>query len=455
MTQTDGVEGALRELYHRGVYLTVEEFKARRPLVRGSATLHLDPARFVDPRMQSHFPQQSGGSRGDPTTVDIDITSIQVQSINRLLVLDSRGGVEWPRAIWSVPGASALTAVISKSSWGPIPERWFTPIAITDPSLHPRYRWSARAMRWGGLLAGVKLPLPEHVSPERPLPAALWMAQVLQSGTTPFLHVPATAAVRICRTAEEEGIDVHGAHMQVVGEPLTEARLRVIERVGVVAIPQYATMECGPIANGCEMPQHSDDLHLYSDLYALVQTSAKPGPADPLPPSALLITTLDAYPRLRLLNVSLGDTATLEQRNCGCPLHRLGWTTHLHSIRSHEKLTSGGGSFLGTAVIAILEETLPDRFGGGPTDYQLIEDEHTDGQAAIRLLVHPRLGALDEAAVARTFLEAIGGGSGAARVNGALWREAGFLRVERSEPRLNGAGKVLHLAIGERQPAER
>ena len=35
LVDRDGVEGALRELYRAGVYLTVDEFKGRRPIVRG------------------------------------------------------------------------------------------------------------------------------------------------------------------------------------------------------------------------------------------------------------------------------------------------------------------------------------------------------------------------------------------------------------------------------------
>ena len=35
LVRQDGVEGALRTLYRAGVYLTVDEFKGRRPIVRG------------------------------------------------------------------------------------------------------------------------------------------------------------------------------------------------------------------------------------------------------------------------------------------------------------------------------------------------------------------------------------------------------------------------------------
>lgn len=62
---------------------------------------------------------------------------------------------------------------------------------------------------------------------------------------------------------------------------------------------------------------------------------------------------------------------------------RLGWTLHLHGIRSVEKLTAAGMTFLDSDVIRVLEEVLPGRFGGGPTHYQLVEEEDAeDGRAS-------------------------------------------------------------------------
>ena len=39
LVSQEGVEGALRILFRHGVYLTVDEFKGRRPAVRGSAMI--------------------------------------------------------------------------------------------------------------------------------------------------------------------------------------------------------------------------------------------------------------------------------------------------------------------------------------------------------------------------------------------------------------------------------
>lgn len=171
-------------------------------------------------------------------------------------------------------------------------------------------------------------------------------------------------------------------------------------------------------------------------------------PADGLPANALFISSLHPASPFILLNVSMGDQAIVVQRACGCPLEQLGWVTHLHTIRSYEKLTGGGMTFLDTDVIRVLEEELPARFGGTPTDYQLLEEEADDGQPRLQLLVHPRVGPLDPNSVAEVFLRAIGSGSSVERVMEFLWRDANLLRVERKAPLTTHSGKVLHMHLG-------
>ena len=122
-----------------------------------------------------------------------------------------------------------------------------------------------------------------------------------------------------------------------------------------------------------------------------------------------------------------------------------GWTRHLHTIRSFEKLTGAGMTFLDTDAIRVLEEVLPARFGGTPTDYQLVEHERDDGQPGLSLLVHPALGPLDKSALAEAFLDALGHGDGAEHLMALQWRQASLLRVERRPPYATQSGKILHL----------
>jgi hypothetical protein len=104
-------------------------------------------------------------------------------------------------------------------------------------------------------------------------------------------------------------------------------------------------------------------------------------------------------------------------------------------------------TFLDTDVIKVLEEDLPARFGGMPTDYQLLEEEGRDGRPVLRLLVHPRLGALDERAIADAFLHRLGSASSIERVMEFVWRDAECLRVERRAPLTTHSGKVLHFHL--------
>jgi hypothetical protein len=168
-----------------------------------------------------------------------------------------------------------------------------------------------------------------------------------------------------------------------------------------------------------------------------------------------LLSSLRQTTPFVLLNVSMGDEAVVEQRACGCPLERLGWATHLHTLRSFEKVTVGGTTCLDTDIIQVLDAVLPARFGGAPTDYQLVEEEADDGQPRLRLLVHPRIGPLDPEAVAHAFLSAIGPGSEGERIRTLLWRDAGWPGVERRPPQPTASGKILHVHLARhRSPQE-
>jgi len=217
-----------------------------------------------------------------------------------------------------------------------------------------------------------------------------------------------------------------------------------ITRAGAAVTSRYASIETGQIAYGCLAPEAPDDLHVLHDLHALITAGAE-GAAAGLPVNGLLVSSLRMTTPLVLLNISLGDQAQVVQRDCGCPLGDVGWTTHLSAVRSHEKLTAGGMTFSDRDVARVLEEVLPGYFGGASTDYQLVEDEADDGRPRLRLLVHPSVGPLDPGAVAKTFLSAIGEGSDTDRMMALLWRDASLVRVERLAPYALASGKIAHL----------
>ena len=146
--------------------------------------------------------------------------------------------------------------------------------------------------------------------------------------------------------------------VKVGGQTLIERQIRTLRRAGIDARPRYSSIECGPIGHACLRPSAPDDVHLLHDLHPLVQRAG----------GDLLVSSLRMSAPLVLLNVSLGDRATIGQRACGCPMERLRWTTHLSEIHSVEKMTAAGMTFLDADLVRVLEEVLPGRFGGGPAD---------------------------------------------------------------------------------------
>jgi hypothetical protein len=438
----EGVEGALRELLRNGVYLTVDEFKGRRPVRRGPLTLETSPDALRNPWSTFHLPSRTSGSRGAATPVLVDLDFIRDRAVNTAITFAARGGGDWSHGFWGVPGGSAIVRVVEFSAFGAPPARWFSQVAMGAPGLHPRYRWSARAIRGASLLARAPIPAPEHVPFDNPAPIVRWLTETRQAGRVPHLHTFASSVVQVCEAARDAGVDLRGVQFTLASEPTTAARLAAVRRTGASAQPCYAITDFGIMGYGCLSPAAPDDVHLFHDLNAVIQPDAA---LPALPARSLLVTSLRRTAPFILLNVSAGDLAVTDRRQCACPLEAAGWPEHLHSIRSFEKLTAGGMTFLDTDLARVLEEVLPEHFGGGPTDYQLAEEESDGGRPTIRLLVHPRVGPVDAIAVSRVFLDAIGSGSGAEKVMQLAWREARFLSVERRPPRLTPLGKVLHL----------
>ena len=254
----------------------------------------------------------------------------------------------------------------------------------------------------------------------------------------------ASTGARICLAAKEEGLDISGSFFRVSAEPYTSAKAHLVKEVGCRAASFYSAAEIGYIGLACGNPEHVDEVHLMTDKVAMIQRRKEVGESGLEVGSFLFTTMLRCCPKL-MLNVELGDYGIVSERSCGCLLDRMGFRTHIHDVRSFEKLTSAGTTFLGTEIIALVEEVLPARFGGSPIDYQFVEVEE-NGVPVVHLLVSPRLGPVPEQIMVETVLSVLRAVPGGSLMTG-VWRDADTLRVVRSEPYTTGALKLLPLHI--------
>jgi hypothetical protein len=415
-------------------------------VVRGSDRLpQVQLADLRNPRGTGHLvARSSGSSSGTQAAVALDLNALFEQFPTYRVAADATGCADWPTASWIAPGSTGLNAALrAVVAFGRPLEHWFSPVDVHDPSMPSTFRWTNKTVRAVAALYGARLPAPELVDPADPMPIVRWITSVKRRGEIPVLTLYPTSAVRLCAAAHAAGVDLAGARLSLRGEPITPARASAARSVGAIPLSLFGTIEAGLIGHGCLQPEAVDEVHLHEDLHAVVQPGDD-GPGAGLPGNALLLTVLRPNARLILINASLGDEATVTRRACGCALEAIGLRTHLAEIQSFEKLTGMGMTFAAADVTPILEHLLPARFGGLSTDYQLAEEETGVGGVRLRLLVHPRLGQLDEASVADTFLLALAEVSPARRMMTAVWRTGDMVCVDRTPPFAAPSGKIMH-----------
>lgn len=448
LVRTEGVEGALQRLHDAGVHLTLDEFKGRRAIRRGSLEIAVGANDF-DNRMPSpHFVARTGGSRSAGRGVLIGLDLLTHEACYEQHTRLQFGLTNRPRALWRPvpPGSAGIKLLLMSAKLGLPVARWFSQNPVWTPEEWQHSLFTAATMITSRV-ARRGLAWPEHVPITEALTVARWLANSKALGVPAVLDTNAATAVRVCRAAEEHRLDISGSFFRVSGEPYTVGKASVIARSGCQAAICYSMAEVGRIANACADPSTPDDAHVAIDKAAVLARDVRPAGAG-VPVSGLFMTTLHASTPKIMINVELGDYATLSTRPCRCAWHQLGFTLHLQNIRSYEKLTAEGMHFVGADLLTLMEETLPARFGGGATDYQIVESEE-DGVPAVTLVVSPRVGEIDEIRLKDAVVELLGATDAATRMMVRRWREAGTLRVERREPYATSAGKVLALHVSQ------
>jgi hypothetical protein len=278
------------------------------------------------------------------------------------------------------------------------------------------------------------------------------LAQRQRGGRTVIVNTIVSSAVRVAVEAERLGLDLSGVTFIVESEPMTEARRRHLQAVGARNIVNYASMELNTLGYSCASSPEPDDLHFASDRYAVLVHEREAVAGGPRV-DAMLFTSLAAVESKIALNVELGDSADVAERDCDCLLGHLGLRTHLSRIRSFEKLSGEGVTFARSELTRLLEWTAPHRFGGTALDYQLVEEEGPDGLTQFVLRVGPSVGPLDEAALCALVLGELGRGDAVTRHQADLLARAGTLRVLRAAPLATRAGKVLPFYLAPKSSA--
>jgi hypothetical protein len=447
MVQTHGLEQALARLYDAGVYVTYEELRGRKPIRRGELEFSVKVSDFDNPLITPFYEAHTSGSRSAGTRVYVDLREIARESGHIACFLDANASLGRPAAVWRLrpPSTTGFGAMLRYTRVGMRPKAWFA-----------QDRARLRNGGWRGFvylvysltisyLVRQPFPWPRYAPPDQGIVLARWLADQKRRGTPGFVDASVSGATRICIAATENGIDISGSIFRVGGEPLTEAKAKIIVATGSRVITRYQMVETGIIALGCANPAAVDDMHVVMEKIVVVQRDKVVGSGGETVP-ALVYTSLQPTCQTIMLNAESGDYGNLEERDCGCPLGELGYSLHLSGIRGYDKLTSDGVTFLGSELYRLVDEVLPAKFGGHATDYQLVEEE-VGGIPKVSIVVSERVGVIDEPAVIAAVLAELRRHYTIGPLMADQWRDGQVLRVVRREPYTSGGRKILPLHI--------
>jgi hypothetical protein len=451
MTRSHGLETTLQRLRDAGVFITFEEFKGRRAIERNGLRYDVAASAFDNPFLTRHYYAETGGTTGAGTRVPLDCNHLSDRLPYVLLAYHAHGVLGAPTAVWRgiLPDNSGISNFLRGPMLGHVPEKWFTPVTRRDLRPRLRNRLATSAIRAVARAYGLHIPRPEPVRLDEPLRVAKWASDAATRHGRALVRASVSLAVRAAVSAREAGLNMQGVALMGGGEPPTPAKVRAIEASGARWIPMYAFTEGGRAGVGCVHPADGNDLHFLKDALALIQHARTVKDAGIEVPAFYFTSLLASSPKI-LINVENDDYGMIEQRRCGCALEEYGFTDHLRHVRSFRKLTGEGMTLVGTEMERILGELLPARFGGGPLDYQLLEEEDERGLTRLTLLVHPAIRPPSDQAVIDAVLDELGRGNDAADIARAHWRQAKTLRVKRAAPIWTGRGKLMPLHLAER-----
>ncbi len=443
----DGIEKTLEKLLESGVYLTYDEFKGRKEVIRGGKSFMFKASDFDNPSLSRHLTVRTGGTTGPGVEVTIDFKSYFQTAADRALLFDIYNLWEIPFAIWFpiLPGCAGIGHLLHSTKVGKLPSKWFSQIdrEYVNPSFKHKFR--TNGLIYAGRLFGTNFPKPEFVDLNNAFKVARWVSQMIRGYSGCCIATYPSSAVRICHAAKEEGFDISGTRFIVAGEPVTSVRLNEIKSVGAEVILLYGFTEGGPVGYGCANPNQVDDIHLLKDCIALIQHKRRIQKTD-LSVDAFLFTSLLPAARKILLNVEIGDYGIVKSRKCNCGFDDLGFNVHVHNIRSFDKLTSEGMNVVHNQLITIIEEVLPSRYGGDSTDYQILEEEDERGLTRVSVIVSPAVGDINEKDLLRTVISEL---ISRDKYNFVpkIFSQADTLRVKRIYPISAEMGKILPLNI--------
>lgn len=438
----DGLDAALTKLETSGVRVTFAEFKGRSPLVRGGKTIEIDDSSFDNPLNFQSISSQTTGSTGKPTRANLELGQITALAPARMLSQVANGVFGRPTIVYraGLPSSAAISNILTGIMVGNPVRRWFSPVSSKDIKAPLRFRIADGMMPILTRASGKPFPRMEVVPTRDAVLVARAARRLADEEGSCLVRCAVSTSFTVAIASIDDGIDLTGVAFMGAAEPPSDAKVKGIRASGATYVTNYAMNEAGMIGAGCPNGIDQTDVHFMRDSLAVVPASRQIDGAGETSIGFAFTSLLPTAPKI-LINVDSDDHGILEERSCGCLFDELGFTQHIRQVRSTAKLTGRGVTLVATDIVRVIEEVLPSRFGGTPQDYQLVEEEDSNGRTMLTLLVSPTIPISDERAPAIALYDALAAGRPGASFSGAILRGGEAVRVRREKPVPNARGK--------------
>jgi len=434
-----GVEDTLQALLEAGVYITQDEMRGRKEIVRQGQHIPGTPRSWDNESGRGPVVNVSSGSSSGKsfrTEQSLDYLA-NLEASSRLAVreldLEGRPGFQVAPIL---PGYGLLGALLANRLNIGF-DRWYAIGGASGANLH--YRIVTRCVAAQMRLFGAKVPNPTYLDLNDFRPAAEYLARLVRQGERPIISGFVSSISRVAAAAVDQDLDVSGTIAMVAGEALTDVKRHVIESAGMSVYPTYGASDVGNIGYPCRHMNRGNCVHIFRHGVALAANPRATADWSGGPMDSLYATPLLPFAPRRLINAEIGDTGVIEEASCDCGFTRLGFNLQVRDIAAISKVTAQGMTIAAGELVQILEERMPARFGGRPGDYQLIEAEGV-AQTEMTLCIRPGVCRAGDEEVLGYFLSEthrLYGGS----MSVLAWAHTRGIRVKWAPPVLSATGK--------------
>ncbi len=432
----DGIEATLEKLLEEGVFLTHDEFRGKKEIVRSGRHIPALASMWNNPASKGGYVHSSSGTSGRPVTTFSSVAAVRHgESMVRLLLREFNfSGKARVNLAPILPGFGLFSAISAGRLIGGY-DRWFATGGSTWKNLH--YRIATRLLVAEVKLLGLRVPYPTYLEQNDFLPAAEYIKKRLEAGDQAGMNGFVSAIARVAEAALSNGLDLTGCWALSTGEALTDAKRQLIESAGIKVYSSYGTTDFGGIGMPCSQ-RTGNCAHVMKDAIALVSRTQESAWTDTQVNSLYATSLLPIAPRI-FINAEIGDTGVIEKATCDCSYSKLGFDLQVRDVAAISKVTAQGVTIEITELVPLLEEKLPARFGGHSGDYQLCETE-AGSQTEIVLRIRPGVSAAPPNDILKHFLDEVKrvyGGS----LSVVSWLHSEGIRVEVVPPVLAATGK--------------